>query len=262
VEQTPRLEVRNVSKQFGAITALAGVSFHVNPGETLALLGDNGAGKSTLIKGLSGLYPFDGGEMLVDGVPQVFRSPSDARNLGVETVFQDLAVFDNMNPVANMYIGREIASPKWLGSLGWLDRKAMTNATRVNLENLKVHVPSLQSQLGVMSGGQRQALACARSMAFASKLVILDEPTAALGLRESDRVLQTVRKLPSTGAAVILISHNLDEVLAVADRAVVLRQGRRVGEVKVAPENKEKIVSLIVSGGEEEGLIKSSGVKA
>jgi len=242
------LDVRDVYKQFGAVTALAGVSFGVGRGEIVALLGDNGAGKSTLIKGLSGVYAFDSGEVLLDGESLHLGSPSEARGLGIETVFQDLAIFDNLNPTVNMYIGREISSPSWLRSFGWLRRQEMFDKTKQSLDDLQVGVPSLAMPLGVMSGGQRQAIACARAMTFASKLVILDEPTAALGLREAGRVLDTVRRLPASGAAVILISHNLEDVMSVAHRAVILRQGRTVGNVEVVPENRERIVSLIVSG--------------
>jgi ABC-type sugar transport system ATPase subunit len=244
----PLLAVRGVSKQFGAVTALHDVSFDVLPGEVVALLGDNGAGKSTLIRGLSGVHGFDSGEVWFDGSARNFESPVDARASGIETAYQTLAVFDNLDPAANFYIGRELSSPKWLGSLGVIRKKDMLGATRERLDDLEVHVPSLTQPLGVMSGGQRQAIACARAVAFASKLVILDEPTAALGLRESSNVLRLVKRLPELGISVILISHNLEEVMAVANRAVVLRQGRCVGQLNVSAESHADLVSLIVSG--------------
>lgn len=247
-DSVPLLEVHDVCKQFGAVTALAGVSFAVGRGETVALLGDNGAGKSTLIKGLSGVYPFDSGEVRLDGQLVNIRSPADARSRGIETVFQDLAVFDNLSPIANLYVGRELSWPSWLGPFGWLQRRSMSAITTQRLADLQVNVPSLTMPLGVMSGGQRQAIACARSTVFASKLVILDEPTAALGVREAGRVLETVQRLPERGIGVILISHNIEEVMKVADRAVVLRHGRTVGEVVVKPENRDEMVTLIVSG--------------
>lgn len=244
----PLLEVRDVRKQFGAVTALDGVSFTVNRGEVVALLGDNGAGKSTLIRGLSGVYPFDGGEIRFDGSFRHFSSPQEARGAGIETVYQTLAVFDNLDPAANFYIGREIAGPRWLGRLGIIKQRQMATATASQLAELQVHVPSMTEPLGVMSGGQRQAIACARAVAFASSLVILDEPTAALGLRESANVLRLVKRLPEVGISVILISHNLEEVMEVAHRAVVLRQGRCVGQLPVEPSRHADLVSLIVSG--------------
>jgi len=246
--EAPVLEVRGVSKQFGAVTALDDVSFAVMPGEILALLGDNGAGKTTLIKGLSGLYRFDRGEVLIDGKSVHFSSPLEARAAGIETVYQTLAVFDNLSPTANFFIGREEALPRWLGAFGVLRRRHMLATTQAQLASLEVHVPSLTAPLGVMSGGQRQAIACARSVTFAGKLLILDEPTASLGVRESANVLRLVRRLPAVGVSVILISHNIDEVMLVADRALVLRQGRTVGQVDVSADNRGRIVSLIVSG--------------
>jgi len=244
----PVLEVRDVRKQFGAVTALDGVSLELRQGEILALLGDNGAGKSTLIKGLSGVHAFDAGEVRLAGEPVALRSPADARRLGIETVYQDLAVFDNLNAAANFFIGRELARPARPRGLGWMRRAAMAEATAERLRQLRVHVPSLNAPLGVMSGGQRQAIACVRAVAFASRVAILDEPTAALGVRESANVLELVRRLPEAGTSVIFISHNLEHVMRVADRAVVLRQGRKVGEAPATPEHHERLVSLIVSG--------------
>ncbi len=244
----PLLDVRNASMNFGAVTALQDVSFTVAPSEVVALLGDNGAGKSTLIRGLSGVHRFTSGEMWFDGAQCEFDTPHGARAAGIETVYQSLAVFDNLDPASNFYIGRELSTPGWLGPLGFVRKKAMLRETAKRLKELEVHVPSLTEPLGVMSGGQRQAIACARAVAFASKLVILDEPTAALGLRESANVLRLVERLPELGISVILISHNLEEVMQVADRAVVLRQGRCVGQLPVAPESHADLVSLIVSG--------------
>jgi ABC-type sugar transport system ATPase subunit len=243
------LEVRGARKQFGAVTALDGVSLALHRGEILALLGDNGAGKSTLIKALSGVHSLDEGEILLDGEPVHLRSAAAARAAGIETVFQNLAVFDNLNAADNFYIGRELARPRWLGGLGWLRAKSMQASTREQLDTLRVRVPALTSTLGVLSGGQRQAIACARAVAFASRIVILDEPTAALGVRESSSVLDLVRRLPQSGTSVILISHNLEQVIQVADRAVVLRQGRQVGAAAATAENHQELVSMIVGGG-------------
>jgi len=250
--RTPLLEVRSVRKQFGAVTALADVSLTVGHGEVVAVLGDNGAGKSTLIKGLSGVHAFDGGEVRFEGEPVELRSPSEARALGIETVYQDLALFDNLSPAANFYIGREdTLGPRRARALGWMRQGAMNRKTREHLERLQVRIPSLTAPLGVMSGGQRQAVACARAVAFASRIAILDEPTAALGVREAAGVLELVKRLPGEGVSVILISHNLQQVVQVADRAVVLRQGRNVGEAEATPANQEHLVSLIVTGGRD-----------
>lgn len=245
----PLLEVRDARKHFGAVTALDGVSFSLARGEVLALLGDNGAGKSTVIKALSGVHTLDEGEILLDGKPIELKSPADARAAGIETVYQDLAVFDNLTAAANFYIGREIAQPSWLRGMGWMRTRSMQQATRSKLDELRVRVPSLTNTLGVMSGGQRQAVACARAVAFARRIVILDEPTAALGVRESASVLDLVRRLPESGTSVILISHNLAQVIEVADRAVVLRQGHQVGEAAATTDNHERLVSMIVGGG-------------
>lgn len=257
----PLLTINSVGKQFGAVTALSDVSFTVGRGEVVAILGDNGAGKSTLIRGLSGVHAFDKGSMIFDGKEQRFTSPQDAKESGIETAYQTLAVFDNLDPAANFYIGREPASPRWLGALGVIRKRQMESATETRLKELEVHVPSLTEPLGVMSGGQRQAIACARAVAFASKMVILDEPTAALGLRESANVIRLVKRLPEQGISVILISHNLEEVLEVADRAVVLRQGRDVGQLPVSSDRHADLVSLIVSGRLASGELSPTQTK-
>jgi ABC-type sugar transport system ATPase subunit len=242
----PVLEIRGAVKSFGAVRALAGVDVTLGKGEILALLGDNGAGKSTLIKCVSGVHSLDLGEILFDGEPAQIRNPGDARSHGVETVYQDLALFDNLTASQNFYAGREICRPSWLMRLGWLSDRRMTTETQEILARLQVGVRDFRAPLALMSGGQRQAIAVARAVAFASKIVILDEPTAALGLRESHNVIDLVRRLPEHGTSVILISHNLQEVTELADRAVVLRRGRVVGEAIPTPENHQRLVSLIV----------------
>lgn len=242
------LEVMGATKSFGAVRALNGVDLTLHTGEVLALLGDNGAGKSTLVKALAGVHPLDAGTMRVCGARHRLRSPAEARRLGIETVHQDLAVFDNLNARANLFIGRESARLRWLGPLAILREREMSRLWTAYIDDLKVNIPRNASIVGVMSGGQRQAIAVARAAAFASRIVILDEPTAALGLRESRRTLDLIRRLPEQGVAVILVSHNLDHVEEVADRAVVLRGGKVVGEVIPTPENRERIVSLIVGG--------------
>jgi ABC-type sugar transport system ATPase subunit len=245
----PALAVRGATKRFGAVLALDRVDLEVRRGQVLAVLGDNGAGKSTLIKCISGVHRLDEGEIEMDGRPIAIHSPAQARALGIETVYQDLALFDNLGAAANFYAGREIAGPRWLPAwLRFLDRKGMAAQTSALLDRLQVGVPDMEHQVGLMSGGQRQAVAVARAAAFASNVVILDEPTAALGVRESRRVLDLIGRLREAGHAVIVISHALDHVIDIADRAVVLRRGRKVGEEIPTRESQQRIVSLIVGG--------------
>jgi len=245
------LSVRGATKRFGAVTALDGVDLDVGAGEVLALCGDNGAGKSTLIKCVSGAHRLDSGSIAVEGRPVSIHSPADARELGIETVYQDLALFDNLRPTDNFYAGRELAGPEWLPrSLRVLRRRNMRETTREVLNRFQVSLPNLDHVVGLMSGGQRQAIAVARAAAFASKVVILDEPTAALGVRESQRVLELIRRLREENKAVIVISHAMDHVMEVADRVVVLRRGRKVGELDASPDARKQIVSLIVGGAD------------
>jgi D-xylose transport system ATP-binding protein len=245
----PVLTIRGATKRFGAVTALDGVDLEIRRGEVLALLGDNGAGKSTLIKCISGVERLDAGSIEMDGEPVTIHSPAAARSLGIETVYQDLALFDNLRPSDNFYAGRELAGPAWLPrSLRILRRRRMTEATREVLARLQVSVLDLDHVVGLMSGGQRQAVAVSRAAAFASKVVILDEPTAALGVRESARVLDLIRRLRDENRAIVVISHAMDHVLEVANRAVVMRRGRKVGELIPSLETRQEIVSLIVGG--------------
>jgi len=247
----PALAIRGATKRFGAVTALDGVDLDVRRGEVLALLGDNGAGKSTLIKCISGAHKLDAGSIEMDGAPVTIHAPSDARALGIETVYQDLALFDNLKPSDNFYAGRELAGPPWLPrSLRVLRRRRMADATREVLDRLQVTLPRLEDPVGLMSGGQRQAVAVSRAAAFASNVVILDEPTAALGVRESQSVLELIRRLRDDGKAVIVISHALDHVMEIANRVVVLRRGRKVGELPASREARTQIVSLIVGGAD------------
>jgi ABC-type sugar transport system ATPase subunit len=243
---TPVLEVQGAWKAFGSVRALEGVDLSVDRGEIVALLGDNGAGKSTLIKALSGVHRLDEGCIRVDGSEVVLKRPADARALGIETVYQDLALFPNLSAVDNFFVGREMTAPKWLGRLGLLRKRSMADEWERLAEELKVRMNDASRSVSMMSGGQRQAVAVAKAVAFASRVVILDEPTAALGVRESRSVLELVRRLPERAVSVILISHNLEEVMAIADRAVVLRQGRHIGDVIPEPANHEQIVSMIV----------------
>ena len=245
------LSVRGATKRFGAVTALDGVDLDLYPGEVLALLGDNGAGKSTLIKCCSGALRLDHGTISMDGADVTIHSPRDARALGIETVYQDLALFDNLSPIDNFYAGRELAGPTWAPrSLRILRRRRMKAATAEVLDRLQVVLPELDGSVGLMSGGQRQAVAVSRAATFASRVVILDEPTAALGVRESRSVLDLILRLRDEGTAVIVVSHAMDHVMEVADRAVVMRRGRKVGELIPSAETHHEIVSLIVGGAD------------
>jgi D-xylose transport system ATP-binding protein len=243
----PLLAIHQAEKRFGAVHALKGVSIEAHRGEVLALLGDNGAGKSTLVKCISGVHALDQGAILLDGEPVVLRSPAAARRAGIETVYQDLALFDNLTPAQNFYCGREIGFPSWLPQgLRLLNGRAMEREAATVLDRLKVKLPKFDAPVALMSGGQRQAIAVARATVFARKVVILDEPTAALGLRESRKVLDLIARLRAEGNAVILITHNMEHVIELADRAVVLRQGRKVGELKPSRANQQELVSMIV----------------
>jgi D-xylose transport system ATP-binding protein len=243
---TALLEVRNVSKYFGNVIALKDVSTVVNAGQVTCVLGDNGAGKSTLIKILSGVVKPDDGEIKIDGKAVQIDSPHKARHLGIETVYQDLALFDNSTAVGNFFAGREKTR-----AFGWVDDKAMKRETDEIIDRLQVNLPA-DGEVGLMSGGQRQAVACARAIAFGKRIVILDEPTSALGAREAGNVLRLIKDASEQGTSVIVISHNLEHVIEVADRAVVLRQGRYIGEEEPTKETQEKLVSMIVGGGDDD----------
>lgn len=245
----PAIAVRDATKRFGAVLALDRVSLHVGAGEVLALLGDNGAGKSTLIKCISGVHRLDAGQVEIDGKSVALHSPADARAHGIETVYQDLALFDNLDAAANFYAGRELAGPRWLPrGMRVLRGQQMDQATREVLERFQVHLPPGAASVGLMSGGQRQAVAVARAAAFSSRVVILDEPTAALGVREARHVLDLIVRLRDAGHAVIVISHAMDHVAEIADRAIVMRRGRVVGEVQSVRDDQARILALIMGG--------------
>lgn len=246
-EVAPVLSVRNVARHFGHVTALADVSLDVRPGEVTALLGDNGAGKSTFISLLSGVFPPSSGEIRLNGEPVQFASPHDAREAGIATVFQGLALIEDRSIAENLFLGCE---PTRLGFL--LDRKRMIREAREVLAQLRVNLPPVTTSVRYLSGGQRQAVAVARTVLSGSKVVIMDEPTAALGVRETAKVLDLIRRLRDEGTAVILISHNMDDVFKVADRAAVLRLGRKVADVAIAQTTREQVVALIMGAGEDE----------
>jgi simple sugar transport system ATP-binding protein len=230
----PILEARDLVKRYGSVEALRGASFTAHAGEVVALIGDNGAGKSTLVKCLSGVERPDSGTILLDGKVVTLDSPTAARAHGIETVYQDLAVAPDLDPAANLFLGRELRRPGLLGRLGMLDKVAMRRRAVAEFARLGVQLQSVAVPIGSLSGGQRQSVAVARSVVWASKVVFMDEPTAALGVVQRERVLDVIKRVRDTGVSVVLISHNMPEVLAVADRIEVLRLGRRVARFTTA----------------------------
>jgi simple sugar transport system ATP-binding protein len=223
------LEARGIVKRFGRVEALRGADFTVHRNEVVALVGDNGAGKSTLVKTLSGVHRPDAGEIIFEGEPVTLASPVHARRLGIETVYQDLALAAELDPAANLFLGREVMRGGLLGRLGFLDGAAMRSRTAEAFESLGVGLRSDSAPVATLSGGQRQGVAVSRAVAWASKVVFMDEPTAALGVVQTRAVLDLILRVKESGRSVVLISHNMPEVLEVADRIEVLRLGRRAG---------------------------------
>jgi D-xylose transport system ATP-binding protein len=240
---TPILQLRDVNKSFGAVHVLRGVDFEVTPGRVTALVGDNGAGKSTLIKGIAGIHPFDSGEYTFEGEPVHVSGPRDSNALGIEIVYQDLALCDNLDVVHNMYLGRE------LRRRGRLTEEAMEIRAREVLDGLSVRtLQSVRTHVAALSGGQRQTVAIARAVLWNSKIVILDEPTAALGVAQTEQVLLLVRRLADKGLGVVLISHNLNDVFQVADDIAVLYLGQMVAQVRAKDVTNRQVVELITAG--------------
>jgi simple sugar transport system ATP-binding protein len=250
-QAAPLLEARAIDKSFGRVRALRGADFHVYPGEVVALVGDNGAGKSTLVKALAGVQQPDSGEILFDGMPVTLHSPIDARRLGLEVVYQDLALAPELDSAANLYLGRELTRGGLLGKLGFLDRSAMRRGSAESFATLGVRLQDVSAQVATMSGGQRQGVAVARAVAWASKVVFMDEPTAALGVVQTRAVLDLIRRVRDRGISVVLISHNMPEVLEVADRIEVLRLGQRVAQLRTADTSIEEIVGAMTGALEE-----------
>ncbi len=236
----PLLEARGLAKSFLHVRALDGVDFGVDQGETVALVGDNGAGKSTLMKILCGAYHPDAGEILVDGKPVAMRTPRDAMAHGIAVVYQDLALVDHRDVATNVFLGRELTR----GLV--VDKSRMAREARQVLNSLKINIPSVQTLVGLLSGGQRQAVAIARAVHQGGRLIFMDEPTAALGVQEQAKVLRLIEDLKANGTAVVVVSHNLQHVFHVADRIVVLRGGRHAGERLKKETTPEEIVRLIV----------------
>lgn len=241
----PILEARGVSKRFGHIRALMDADFSIFKDEVVALIGDNGAGKSTLTKILSGALRPDTGEIRIDGVVTDIQSPIDARRHGIETVYQDLALALDLDPVQNVFLGRELSAPGFLGHLGFLDRAEMRRRAEEAFHSLGVQIPALSSAVGNFSGGQRQGIAVARSLIWAERLVFMDEPTAALGVAQTWNVLDLIRRVRDQGISVVLISHSMPDVLAVADRIVVLRHGRQVATYTAESVTSDQLVGAM-----------------
>jgi D-xylose transport system ATP-binding protein len=239
-ETTPLLELRGITKRFGAVRALNGVNFRVMPGEVVGLVGDNGAGKSTLVKVISGIHPSDEGEYLWEGASKSVGTPTDATHLGIATVYQDLALCDNLDVVENLYLGQEATTG------GLLDEVTMEKKANDLLAELSVTtIQSVRGEVGAMSGGQRQSVAIARSLLGEPKMVILDEPTAALGVQQTAQVLALIKRLKARGLGVIVISHNLRDVFEVVDRIWVMRLGANGGEFDVNNTTEQEVVAAI-----------------
>ncbi|MGX5680931.1 ATP-binding cassette domain-containing protein [Schumannella luteola] len=245
------LSLRGISKRFGAVRALTDVDLDVYAGEVVAIVGDNGAGKSTLVKILSGVHPQDAGEIVFEGSPVTIANPTEARGLGIETIYQDLSLCDNLDVVSNLWLGRELLTN------GGLDEVAMEQQSWTLLRELNARIPSVRIPVAALSGGQRQVVAIARSLIGEPKVVILDEPTAALGVAQTAEVLNLIERLRERGLGVILISHNIADVQAVSDRIVVLRLGRNNGDLRVADVTSEMIIGAI-TGASDASLLRGT----
>ena len=249
----PVLEARDIVKSFGRVQALRGASFTVYPQEVVALVGDNGAGKSTLVKTLVGVHPPDSGQILFDGAEVSIPSPLASRELGIETVYQDLSLASELDPAANMYLGREIRRGGLLGRLGFIDKQAMRAQSRDAFKNLGVALQDTAAPVATMSGGQRQGIAVSRAVTWASKVVFMDEPTAALGVVQTRNVLDLIARVREQGLAVVLISHNMPEVFEVADRIEVLRLGTRVARFRRGDVTMEDVVGAMTGAITHDG---------
>ncbi|HTP09748.1 MAG TPA: ATP-binding cassette domain-containing protein [Anaerolineae bacterium] len=243
---TPLFQAVNLTKRFGGLTAVDNVSLDVNLGEVIGLVGDNGAGKSTFIKMVAGVYQPDDGELFFENRKVSFSGPREARDMGIETIYQDLALAENLDVGSNIFLGREMKKRYLGGVIKTLDRTRMRDESAKVLSRLDIHIPSLTQQIRNMSGGQRQSVAIARTIYWNAKMVIMDEPTAALGVAQQRDVLRLVRTLCDQGVPVILISHNMQDVFAVSDRIVVMRRGKKVGERLSKETTPDEIVSLMV----------------
>jgi D-xylose transport system ATP-binding protein len=245
----PLVEMRGISKTFGGVHAVEGMSVELHRGEVVGLLGHNGAGKSTLIKVLAGVLAPDSGEILIDGKRVDIRSPRDARRHGIETIYQNLALTDNLDAVANLFLGREIA-----GRLGFLDDEAMEHAAVGTIDRMKLRLPSMHALVSSLSGGQRQAVAIARAIHFNARVLIMDEPTAALGPEETRKVGLLIRELARQGIGIFLISHDIHDVFDLADRLAVMKNGQLVGTCRTRDVSKDEVLGMIIAGELPEAL--------
>jgi simple sugar transport system ATP-binding protein len=242
------LEARNVSKHFGGVAALSSANFTLAKGEVHAIVGDNGAGKSTLLKIIAGAHSPDSGDIFINGKKVVIPNPRAAQHLGVTTVFQDLGLVDDLDASANLFLGRELYYRPPLSWFGVLNKKVMRAVAKQHISRLNIAIPSVDQLLGTMSGGQRQAVAVCRAIAFGTTVIIMDEPTAALGVRETAAVLDMIRRLHDEGLSIAMVSHNLSDVFAVAQRMTIIRNGRTVLTTKVSDVTLEEIVRLMTAG--------------
>jgi len=252
-EKSPVVEMRNIKKSFGAVQALRGVDLALHHNEVLGLVGDNAAGKSTLMKVLSGAYIPTEGEIFIEGEKVHLSNPMDARRLGIEMVYQDYALANNLDVAANVFMGRELVRLK-LGPIGVMDYHHMEQETRSLINRLKIDIPSVRQKVERLSGGQRQAVAIARATAFDAKVIIMDEPTAALSVAAIDKVLELVRELKAQGSSIIVISHRLEDIYQVSDRMIVLRQGRKVSDTPVVgdlSEFRERVVAYMIGARDD-----------
>lgn len=241
----PILRCEAVTKHFGGIVAVNKVNLDIYNGEVIGLVGDNGAGKSTLVHMISGLFHPDEGQILMNGNPALFSSPEDARDVGIETIYQDLALCNNLNAADNIFLGREKLKKKF-GLFSVLDRETMQTEAKKILKELEIALPEIKRPIKELSGGQRQAVAISRSVYWNAKLMIMDEPTAALGVPEQRKVYELVQTLKERNVPVLVISHNMKDVFAVADRIIVMRRGCKVGDLLAKETNEEEVVSLMV----------------
>lgn len=257
-DKIPVVEMQNIVKHFGAVEALRGVNLTLHHNEVLGLLGDNAAGKSTLMKILSGAYIPDGGDILIEGQKAHFNNPMDARRAGIEMVYQDYALANNLDVAANVFMGREVVRIK-LGPIGVMDHRYMEEEAANLLNRLRINISSVRLKVERLSGGQRQSVAIARSTAFDAKVIIMDEPTAALSVAAIEKVIDLIRELKTQGASIIIISHRLEDVYQVSDRMIVLRQGRKVCDTPVQGdihEFRERVVAYMI-GARDDFAVKS-----
>lgn len=250
-QREPLLEARGIVKTFGHVRAVRSADFTVYPGEIVSLIGDNGAGKSTLVKMLCGAIRPDEGEILFEGSPITFENPQDARQYGIETVYQDLALAQDLDPAANLYLGRELLRSGILGTFGFLDRKKMLDTAESEMSSLGVKLKDITAPVAELSGGQKQSVAVARAAMWAKRIIFMDEPTAALGVVQTKQVLELIRRVRDAGIAVVLISHNMPQVLEVSDRVEVLRLGQRVATFEAAQTSVDDLVTAMTSGEKE-----------